>query len=147
MIYTLIAYRPNGIDSCRGCIMGRSDSDFNVFYYSAEDRQKLVGDYAQYLVFDHESIEEREICNWELTVLIDGMAQESFYLVDEETQIAYYQEVEFIILNAQQLAKTKIDAAIEQAAKQKLIDAATEAERKRNAELRTLKELQKKYLS
>ena len=33
-IFTLIAYRPNGIDTCRGCLVGKSDSDMEINFFA-----------------------------------------------------------------------------------------------------------------
>ena len=67
--YTLISYRPNGHDTCRGCTMGRSDSDHSVsVHLTAEEVAK---DWARQL-FHETQHESREICSVEYTLLVDG---------------------------------------------------------------------------
>jgi hypothetical protein len=67
--YTLVAYRPNGVDTCRGCVMGRSDSDFWLSVHtSAED---VAAEWAQSL-FKESQNQEREVCSIEYTLLVDG---------------------------------------------------------------------------
>jgi hypothetical protein len=66
--YTLVCYRPNGLDTCRNCVMGRSDSDFMLRVFDQPDDAAEY--WAQKLWEDKNS--GREYCSWEVTLLIDG---------------------------------------------------------------------------
>lgn len=68
MNYTLIAYRPDGADYCRGCLMGQSSSSFNLTVTS--DREEVVEAWAQCLVEDEEH--ELSYCDWEVELLFGG---------------------------------------------------------------------------
>ena len=68
-IYTVIAYRENGLDTCRGCAMGRSDSAFD--YISTTDIKEAAAFCSDKNLASKNS--GREYCSWELTCLIDGM--------------------------------------------------------------------------
>lgn len=67
--YTVIAYRPNGLDTCMNCEMGRSDSQLEIEYFTeAED----AAEYAATVLFCCEQEKRREYAGWELTYLING---------------------------------------------------------------------------
>lgn len=66
--YTLVGYREDGVDTCRGCVMERSSSDFFLkVCFTAED---VAAEWARRL-FDEES-NGREYCSFEYTLLLDG---------------------------------------------------------------------------
>jgi hypothetical protein len=66
--YTLICYRPNGIDTCRNCVMDRSDSDFELRTF--DEPEAAAEFWAQKLWEDGQA--GRAYCSWEITLLIDG---------------------------------------------------------------------------
>ena len=70
-VYTLLCYRPNGYDSARNCIIGRSDSAFEFrTFHSADDAA------AAWVAKEQEDkTSGREYAAWELTLLIDGKEQ------------------------------------------------------------------------
>lgn len=76
-VYTLLAYRPNGVDTCRGCVMGQSDSDFTAHYFTSAD--ELVNTWAR-LRLDSLGT-PREVCNVEFTLLINGLDENSWWNV------------------------------------------------------------------
>lgn len=74
--YTLVCYRANGVDTCRGCVMGRSDSDFELRVFTSPEDVAFL--WAQKL--RENASNGREYCDWDITLLIDG--KEDWY--DEE---------------------------------------------------------------
>lgn len=79
MTYTLLHYLSNGYDSCRGCEMGRSSSDFEYFMFFSE--QEIVDKYAELLT--KEELEQDIFGSHEYTILIDGL--DSCYAWNSET--------------------------------------------------------------
>ncbi len=136
MTYTLIHYLSNGYDSCRGCEMGRSSSDFEYFIFFSE--QEIVDKYAELLT--KEELEQDIFGGHEYVVLIDG--KDSSYSWDEETDIdspLWYniekaaKEKAIILVAAKRLE-------LQEAAK---IKAAKDKEIKRQQTLNEIKFLQK----
>lgn len=76
--YTLIHYLSNGSDSCRGCEMGRSSSDFDIFFF--DNKEDIVDKYSELLV--EEYFEEDVFGCHEYVVLINGVDCTNSY--DEE---------------------------------------------------------------
>lgn len=74
-VYTLIVYRPNAVDTCRGCVMGQSDSDFSLqtFY----DEAALVQAWAQILC--ESAGRDREYASDEVTLLVDGLDYDAWW--------------------------------------------------------------------
>jgi hypothetical protein len=66
--YTLVGYREDGIDTCRGCEMGRSSSDFFLSVHATAD--EAATEWARRL-FAEEG-RGREYCAFEYTLLLDG---------------------------------------------------------------------------
>jgi hypothetical protein len=73
--YTLIAYKPNGSDCCRGCVMSRWNSDFELCTF------EYIVDLENELFRFHKLTDETE-GSYELTILVNGI--EESYLRDEE---------------------------------------------------------------
>jgi len=86
--YTLIAYRPNGDDYCRGCLMDSSDSAFEL---TGDDSLEVIANTIAQYIF-HNSIREREFCEWEMTFLINGIyvSGTGDYSSSRETPDEYY---------------------------------------------------------
>lgn len=78
-LYTLIAYRPNGSDSCRGCLMGQSDSDHKIII--TENMDKVSAEWAKFKFEDKYA--DREFCHWDVTLLRNGMCISGYVDVDE----------------------------------------------------------------
>jgi hypothetical protein len=74
LVYTLVGYRPNGTDSCRNCVMGRSDSDFFLNVHT--DVERLADEWARRR-FNEAQGASREICSYEYTLLINGLDESS----------------------------------------------------------------------
>lgn len=86
---TLIAYRPNGIDTCRGCLMGTSDSDLNISEHrTIESIANQIQDFSE---IDEKS--DREYCSYDITILLDGREQWSYLETDTEEYSDFRSEV------------------------------------------------------
>ena len=77
--YTLIAYRPNGLDTCRGCEMGRSDSAF--FSMATEDRNKLIEKWGA-LEYQNK-YSDRATCHWDILLYINGYLYHGYHDEDD----------------------------------------------------------------
>lgn len=74
-IYTIIAYRENGVDYTRGNIYGESDSAFD--YICTKNIKKAAAFCAEKNYKSANS--DKKYCSWELTYLIDGMDEDSWW--------------------------------------------------------------------
>lgn len=74
--YTVVAYRPDGVDTCRGCVMDRSSSDFELRCF--QDLTEAARWQADKLM---DSPSGREYCSWEFTLLVDGMDDNGWWEV------------------------------------------------------------------
>ena len=70
--FTIVAYRPNHVDTCRGCIVGStcSDHEISVVGSVAEAAAKI----AAYTVASDSS--GSDYASWETTLLVDGKRAE-----------------------------------------------------------------------
>jgi len=110
-IFTLIAYRPNGIDTCRGCLMGQSDSDLEINSYT--DIESIAKAIFKYKEIDKKS--DREYCDYDLTILINGHDRYSCADDDEGNRIY---ELFDEIHNYEEVIKQKEKERLEEEAKQ-----------------------------
>jgi len=78
-IYTLIAYRPNGVDTCRGCEMGKSGSE--MFSMTTEDRDRVIEKLADFAFKDRYA--DRATCTWEILLYINGHLFHGYNDVDD----------------------------------------------------------------
>lgn len=69
--YTIVSYRPNGDDYCRGCHMASSRSDFDL--RETLDIDQAAGWVADKLMSDHKAKNSPEIDEWQVTILINGV--------------------------------------------------------------------------
>ena len=69
MIFTLIAYKENAVDSCRNCVMERYDSDFQMEYSTSANDIALKWATIQHRAA-HRNNRDTE---YEYTLLIDGV--------------------------------------------------------------------------
>jgi hypothetical protein len=67
-LYTLVAYRPDGVDSCRGHVMASSSSECSLQFF--RDEAELVEAWAREL--SESAGRGREFASVECTLLIDG---------------------------------------------------------------------------
>jgi hypothetical protein len=110
-IFTLIAYRPNGIDTCRGCLMGQSDSDLEINSYT--DIESIAKAIFKYKEIDKKS--EREYCDYDLTILINGHDRYSCTDDDERERI---DNIFDEIYNYEEIVKQKEKERLDEEAKQ-----------------------------
>lgn len=82
MHYTIVSYRPNGDDYCRGCHMASSSSDFDL--QETEDLEQAARWVADKLMADRRDAARREVCEWEVHVLCDGRRLLDIASADEE---------------------------------------------------------------
>ena len=130
-VYTLIAYRENGTDSCRGCIIAQSDSAHKTII--TENIDKIALEFANLNFQDKYS--EREVCGWEVTILMNGMCimgyvDDDLYedcldldRVKEITKIIKQKSAEYLagmIAEHEEETRKKIEAMILQEQEKKL---------------------------
>lgn len=66
--YTLVGYREDGVDTCRGQVMDRSGSDFFLSVFPTAE--EVAAEWARRLFAEEDS--GREYCSFEYTLLLDG---------------------------------------------------------------------------
>lgn len=76
-VFSLICYRPDCDDYCRGCYMGGSGSEFELV--TSTDRGDIVRTWERKLYADYEARNDRAIAGWEVTLLIDGREPHGYY--------------------------------------------------------------------
>lgn len=64
---TILAYRPDGQDTCRGCLMGSSSSDFQIL--TTYDHREFIEFWLDKLKNQWEMKGDRAYCNWEIHVI------------------------------------------------------------------------------
>ena len=129
-MYNLIAYRPNGSDSCRGCHMGSSDSELII--KSCECVGEVIEEIFQCKKLEYAVRNDRSYCSFEYTIFMDG------------EELLYY-DVEIVVNAADALMEKYAGSEKErqdQLAKDQLL---TQQERQRNLEIAQLLELKNKY--
>lgn len=70
MHYTIVSYRSDGDDYCRGCHMASSGSEFDL--QETEDQDQAAQWIADKLMDDRRDASRREVCEWEVSILCDG---------------------------------------------------------------------------
>jgi hypothetical protein len=78
--YTVLAYREDAVDTCRGCVMDRSSSAFEVKCFQSND--EAIKYWAEKRYADTTS--ERHLASWELTLLVDGLDRDSWWDVNSQ---------------------------------------------------------------
>lgn len=115
-IITIIAYRPDGTDTCRGCEMGRSSSDFDLV--SSDDIEELTNFLFLIKKSDYDDREFREIQTYEVTFLVGGKESRNWedgqqWIVDLINDLAASRLEEHIVKmkvkQEQDLAKKEAD--------------------------------------
>lgn len=129
--YTLVGYREDGVDMCRGCVMERSSSDF--FLKVCFTAEEVAAEWARRL-FDEER-NGREYCSFEYTLLLNGRDNnndpESWKveaLCNPETGEGWYEE-------AREAIRARVAVLFEQLKAEKLAadERAKQAESERQA--------------
>lgn len=73
MRYTIVLYRPDCEDYCRGCRMGGSGWDFEI--HSEESADEAAARIAAKRFVNFEERNNRELADWEIHLLIDGFGE------------------------------------------------------------------------
>ncbi len=68
MKYILVCYKPSGEDTCRGCLMERWDSEFELFKY--DDVDNTIATLGQKMF---ENTQRGRAPEWEFTLFVDGL--------------------------------------------------------------------------
>jgi hypothetical protein len=126
--YTIIGYRPDGSNSCRGCVMDRWGSEFNMEHTT--DRDTAIQHIAElaYANIDTETDE------WEINLLFDGVPCESCDPLASE-----------MFAGAAPIAKAKHDAYVGKQAAARAADEQARYERQKEQDLVTLNRLKAQY--
>lgn len=66
---TIIAYRSDGIDACRGCVMSQTSSEFEM---QAFEEVREAADFIAKFVHENKHNDTRGLCEWSLAVLVNG---------------------------------------------------------------------------
>lgn len=133
MLFTVVAYRPNGVDVCRGCLVAQSDSDFEMF--STTNESEVVECLARYRVEDLTS--DYEYSCWEVAVLQNGRTPEDDdYDFDIEHRLG---------VQATKLAQQKKEQHDNAEEEKQRAAAKKRADEAKQRELKELARLQEKY--
>lgn len=136
MQFTIIAYKSNGEDSCRGHVMERWGSDFSIRVASGlKDAINIMSEY-----FLANLKTARSQPDWEVTLLFNGVPGEQLERWEVEQRVRARAEKMAKVKHDTQVATMAAKAAAEKAAK----DEAEQA-RVREQELKTLNRLKAKY--
>lgn len=136
-IFTLIAYRPNGIDTCRGCLVGKSDSDMEINFFA--DIESIARAIFKYKEIDEKS--EREYCDYDLTILING---HDLYSCSDDNESERYHAIIDEINNYEEIIRQKEKERLVKEAKQLSIK--IEKERLESIRLKSEKEEKERLL-
>lgn len=80
-VYTLVAYRANGVDTCRNCVMGQSNSDFELNVFT--DAEALAKHWAKH---QFNAPHGREYGSFEYTLLLNGRDEYNDPSWDDEAE-------------------------------------------------------------
>jgi len=83
VFFTLIAYRPDGADYCRGCLMEQSSSEFSLS--TADSADAIAQNWAR-LRFD--APQGREYGDTEYTLLLNGRPEDEDYALEHPDMMA-----------------------------------------------------------
>jgi hypothetical protein len=127
--FTIIAYRPDHVDTCRGCVMDRTGSDFEIsFHGSIEDAAAKAAEY--------ESRDRNNLAygSWEITLLVDGEDESKWWETRDwrEEEVEHFESFGAVVAAAIKTEEEKLKAE-----KKRAEEAAREASRRR-AELAVL---------
>ncbi len=144
--YTVVAYREDGVDTCRGCVMDRSSSAFDLrTFQSADEAAAWQADKLM------TSPSGREYCSWEFTWLVDGLDADSWWQVHGESELEEpdfygFQKLVDEKLRALKAAQAERERlAKEEADRQAALEQARKQQEKEARERAELKRLQEKY--
>lgn len=143
--YTIIAYRPDHVDTCRGCVMGRTGSELETGFFDnpLEAATFAVG------FENREGEADPSYAAWEITLLVDGLGENEWWADKDWQEVEHDPFAEFgslrdeavrAVAEKRRLEKErKVAAAAEQHRRQAAAAAAAREEAER-VQLRALKE-------
>jgi hypothetical protein len=142
--YTLVCYRPNGVDTCMSCVRDRSDSEFELWSGLVDC---VVERWAGLLFRDH--VEKTyAVCSWDVTLLINGLQEhDDFWYDDYGNHIAeeLHEQFATIFSKATALADIKIAECVAKEEHKKEQDALKIQQQKEERERQQLRRLKAKY--
>lgn len=145
--YTVVAYRPDSVDTCRGCVLDRSDSAFELkVCHSVEEAAQFFANKC----WENET-REREFAPWDLTVLVDGLDSEGWWSKNAESALPEpdFDEVEHLsirFLETRRAAEAQRKKQIaEQAALQAARDRQTRQQKREAVEQAEFERLSAKF--
>lgn len=127
MRFTIVCYRSDGDDYCRGCLMSSSSSAFDLHVVETADEAGLR--IAQKHFDDRDPKRDRAVQGWEVTLLINGGDSYDDDEVAEEARACVEAAAE---VHLQRMVDE--EAARELAEKQRLEAVETEAQKQKEAE-------------
>lgn len=127
-VYTLVAYRANGVDTCRNCVMGQSDSDFAMGTFKSRDEAAQFWA-AKRWESKHSA---REYCSWEVTVLINGVSRDDLWQIDDDL----YDTLDPVFEDLSRRCDLALQALADKDAEQKRLQAAAQEQARQEAEAR-----------
>lgn len=68
-VITIIAYRADGVDTCRGCVMSTHSSDFRMRVF---EEVKEAADFQATFLVDNAHNDTGGLCVWDLIVMVNG---------------------------------------------------------------------------
>lgn len=128
MIFTILAYKENWVDTCRGCIMDSGDSDFEFSSFS--DINEAI-EYASQ--FRYKSMIENG--TYQITLLCNGI---EYYYSDVELDIDWESKV-------REIATERYNTYLNKKEKDRLDAIEKEKQREQQKELELLSKLKEKY--
>jgi hypothetical protein len=145
--YTIIAYRPNGVDTCRGCVMGRTGSELETGFFST------LLDAATFAVGFENREEEADpsYSAWEITLLADGLDENEWWKDRDWREVEHDPFEEFRSLRDEAIKAAEEKRCLEKqrkeaaAAEQRRRQAAAAVLAKEEAERVQLRALKEKY--
>jgi len=145
--YTVLAYRENSLDSCRGCVIERSDSAFDFGCF--QNIEDAAAYWAQKRRENHTS--EQRFAEWQLTLLVDGLdenAWQTLYSGQDVAEPAFWQMYELSgphLARLEETATQAAQAAADAQAERNRIAAQAAATAQTQREQATLLRLTEKY--
>lgn len=112
-IYTIIKQRDNCVDTCRGCVMGSSDSDFEIV--ATDDRETAISYTTQYLASglalrdEYLNKDWREYYETEVYVLVNGWNPQVDNSIEGVMPESWAKDHEAIMVEARRRAGDSIE--------------------------------------
>jgi hypothetical protein len=143
--YTIIAYRPDGVDTCRGCVMGRTGSELETGFFG-----NLLDAATFAIGFENREGEaDLSYAAWEITLLADGLGESEWWEDKDWREVEHDPFEEFRSLRDEavradaekrRLEKERKEAAAAEQRRRQAVAAAFAREESERVQLRALKE-------